>query len=286
MAAGIDGRDANDHVVDGHARQRGLGHRADGDLVLPVGRPCVPPEDSITRPRRLPAAHASCASYPDAPRVSRGTPSSSVTRGAERRERERRERRDIDPNVPSQVGRVHTIRCVVDRVLPRVVLPRLGDAYRREPLLVEWRVIATTPEPVGSPDQGHCMPGLITCGLPSHVARDLPREGESSGRFRKDADLCGVADTCAAAAATDDVVVEDGVDAPSFLPGTRRVESRADEPLLLAGERDENERRVEVDAAPASTRAASSTTVVPDPSSFAPGASLSARVQSKPDVPP
>ena len=87
-------------------------------------------------------------------------------------------------------------------------------------------------------------------------------------------------------AATDDVVVEDGVDAPAFVPARAGVERRADEPLLLAGERDEHERGVELRRRSASTRAASSTTVVPVPSSFAPGASLSARVQSKPVGPP
>ena len=109
-------------------------------------------------------------------------------------------------------------------------------------------MIAATAEAVGARDQRHGVTGLIARRLPSHVARDLPRR-RILWRLREHADLAGVADTGAAAAAADDVVVEDGVDAPAFLRGARRVQRRADETLLLAGERDENERGVELDLA-------------------------------------
>ena len=59
-----------------------------------------------------------------------------------------------------------------------------------------------------------------------------------------------------------------------------RVRLRADESFLLAGKRDEDERRVELDPAAANTRASSIVSAVPLPSSLAPGAKLSAAAQS------
>src|SRR6185295_19915648 len=47
VAGGVDGRDTEHPVVDVHLRERVLGHGADRQLVLPVGRPRVAPEDAV-----------------------------------------------------------------------------------------------------------------------------------------------------------------------------------------------------------------------------------------------
>src|SRR4029453_10709970 len=45
----VDGGDAEHPVIDVHLRERVLGHVPNGELVLPVGRPRVAPEDAIAR---------------------------------------------------------------------------------------------------------------------------------------------------------------------------------------------------------------------------------------------
>src|SRR5205085_9149263 len=188
------------------------------------------------------------------------------------RERERGQRRavhardlrDVGEVVePRQVSVLHAVLDAHVLVLVFVVLVRLGEAHRRVAVLEERDVVAAAQVSVAPVDRPDAKAGQVLLSRLLDEARELARlrvvlaaDAATRGRLLRrlarrhalgeDAHRAVVADAALARGAADDVVGEHGVHVHALLLRLLGAVGRADEALLFARDRYEDDRRVEL----------------------------------------
>src|SRR5690625_3864924 len=171
MATWPDRGDTEDIVGDREIGEDCLGQIADLHLMLPIGTPRLAPEDPVTDGawHTLPAEVRIVATRP--PPEHRLSPPTHHIR-CWRRECCRRYRGEVHPCILGEILGIDSIWSIEDGVLSLIVLLRLGEADRCEAALVEWGMIASSPETVLTGDQTDMMRGHV----PAREAPDMPCE--------------------------------------------------------------------------------------------------------------
>ena len=241
------------------------GHVADPPRVRPERHDRVAPDDLVADDVRLGIG------VPAQLRVIRevGRDHASVDRrprrpgeGGQRRADDARGALEVvEVDEPQQVAELRAVLDADVLVLVVVVLVRLGEPHRRPALLEEGDLVAASQEAVAAPYEldphagGAVLAGLLDVArelardpvvLPADrlAARRLLRRLARRHALREDADRARIAHAVAADRVADDVHVQDALDVPVVLPRELGEVGGAVEPLLLAGERDEDDRRL------------------------------------------